>query len=203
MAPSVRSESGEGHVGKDVVHFVIAGHVAQSSYRVRGGVDQTEPRVSADAEIGGGSVGVQALEDIRPQFHVLALKAADVMTVIVAEPREVAVVHADHVSVVQCELDVEVDELAQLGFRLAADGGDATSTREQPLARAAQHGSEERPLVGEVPVDRGARDPDSSAEVFQAHAVEAAGGEEPRGLLEEGIVAFPFQLILANLESFG
>jgi hypothetical protein len=95
--------------------------------------------VSADAEIGGAPVGVQALEDIRPQFHVLALKAADVMTVIVAEPREVAVVHADHVSVVQCELDVEVDELAQLGFRLAADGGDATSTREQPsLARAAR-----------------------------------------------------------------
>ena len=141
------------------------------------------------AQVVEAARGVQAREDVGPDVDVLALQPPHAMPVVVVEPREVAIVHADDVGARQGEIDVEIDEIAQAvrGIRRGLDH--ATAARQQLFARAHEDRAEQRALAGEVTVNGGAADPHRGAEVFEAHPVEAFRGEQPRGLAQQIVLA--------------
>jgi hypothetical protein len=89
--------------------------------------------VGPDAQVGVAAVRVHGAEHVDPQFHVLALQAADGAAILVAQSGEVAVLHADDIGASHREVDVEIDELTEGRWASCP----AAVTRRPPASRSA------------------------------------------------------------------
>ena len=150
-------------------------------------VEQPEDRL--DAEPGGlpqqGRVG--PAQHVGPQLDVGALQAADDAPVAVVERGEVAVLHADDVRLSEREVGVEVDQRGQHVVRRTAGVDDGQAPVDELLADVDEQPREDRLLGREVLVERRTADPARRAEVGDGRPVEAALGEQPRGLAEHDV----------------
>lgn len=141
-----------------------------------------------------GQEGVAGADHFDPQLHVLPLEPAHSLAVGVPEAVQLTVVQGDQGAVVEGEVDVALDERVQQRLRGAVAGGRVLgdpqlSAGQEALADADQEFGEHRVLAGEVAVEAGSADPHGSAYFVDAHAVEAALGEEAGSLLEDLLTA--------------
>jgi hypothetical protein len=132
--------------------------------------------VGPDAQVGVAAVRVHGAEHVDPQFHVLALQAADGAAILVAQSGEVAVLHADDIGASHREVDVEIDELTERWASCPA-----AVTRRPPASRSALARRRMAPRSARCCRSDGRRraaDADGRAELFEAHAVEPVLGEQ-------------------------
>ena len=66
---------------------------------------------------------------------------------------------------------------------------------QEPLAHPQEDRAEQRLLVREVAIDGGTADAHRCAEVFEADAAEAALGEQPRRLVQDGGLPVGFRAV--------
>jgi hypothetical protein len=136
----------------------------------------------------GGGVGrrVQPRQHGHPHLDVAALQPAHLRGLGVRQRAEVAVLDGDQRGVVEGEVDLELDQRAQLGGGVGAGlGHPLAPAGEQALADPHEHLGEHRVLAREVPVDRRAGDTDRRADVVHADRPGAPLGEQLRGRLED------------------
>jgi hypothetical protein len=153
---------------------------------VRGGVDQTEDGVRAGPAGGVTGLWLQSRQHAHPHFDVAALQPAHLGRVGIGEGAEVAVLHRDEGGVVECELDLEVDQPAQLGGGVGAGGGHpGGAAGQQPLADPQQHLGQHRVLAREVPVDGRPGHPDGRPDVVDPDRARATFGEQLGGGLQD------------------
>ncbi len=147
-----------------------------------------------DAGLVLGEGGVEGADDADPDLHVLPLEPPHPLAVRVAQPVQLAVVEGDEGAVVEGEVDVALDERVQERLRGAVTAGRVlrhpqTAAFEEPLTDPDQQFGEHRVLAGEVAVEAGAADPDRRTYLVDADTVEAALGEEARGLPQDLLAA--------------
>src|SRR5690606_29783090 len=94
--------------------------------------------------------------------------------------------------------EVEVDQLAERFAGRGSVGDHGLTAFEQPAADSDQQFDQQGFLVWEVPVHRGPADADGRAQIVEAHAEEAAVGDEPGAGIEQLPPALGFLLFTAR-----
>lgn len=137
-----------------------------------------------------GDVLVDLADDTDPQLHVLPLELPYEFAVAVPQPVQFAVVQGDQRAVVQREVDVAVDQRGEHGRRVTGRGRHTLPAAvEEPAADADEQLGEHGVLAREMAVQARPADADGRPYLIDAHAVEAALGEEPGGLVEDLLTA--------------
>src|SRR5919107_4077176 len=90
----------------------------------RRGVHQAESRVGEHPRLSSIELGAQGRQHADPLLHVETLEAADLAARLLRQPVELVQVERDDRGVLQGELDMEVDQVAQRGPGVVEMAGD-------------------------------------------------------------------------------